>query len=179
MNRKQFLKSLGGVGTLAFAASAGMSAGAVPTFRARRAVTRYSAEIGAPPEAVFPLLCPVREYEWLDGWACEMIYSESGVAEENCIFRTAFGQSAVWNVDHYEPPRRIAFTVVWSEQVSRLNIALEPTSGGGTKLGWTRTFTALNEAGNAKIDSWSTERDRELTRVLDYFLKTGKMAAKS
>ena len=69
--------------------------------------------------------------------------------------------------------------MVSSEQVSRLNIALEPTAAGGTKLAWTRTFTGLSEAGNAKIGSWSTERDGELTRLLEYFLKTGKMAAKS
>jgi len=38
---------------------------------------RYAQNIHAPPQAVFPLLCPVREGEWLDGWAeeCEVIHS--------------------------------------------------------------------------------------------------------
>jgi hypothetical protein len=47
--------------SLAFAAATTASGGAI---RARRATTEYSGDIGAPPEAVFPLLCPVREYEW-------------------------------------------------------------------------------------------------------------------
>ncbi len=175
MNRKQFLKSLGGFGALAFAASAGVSAGTISGFRAKRTVREYTGELSAPPEAVFPLLCPVREYEWLDGWTCEMIYSESGVAEENCIFKTPHGP-ATWNVDRYEPPRRIAFTVVSPNQVCRLNITLEPTATGGTKLTWRRTFTGLNDAGNADIDFWSTDRDRELMRQIEYFTKTGKMA---
>ena len=166
MNRKQFLK------TLAFAASAGASAGAVPAFRAKRKVTEYSGEIAAPPEAVFPLLCPVREFEWLAGWTCEMIYSTSGVAEENCIFTTSHG---TWNVDRYEPPRRISFTVVSSEQVCRLTITLEPTSARGTKITWRRVFTGLNEAGNSRVDSWSTDIDRALTTKIEHFLKTGKM----
>ena len=172
MNRKQFLKNL------AFAASTRASGGTIPAFRTKRAVTEYSGEIGAPPEAVFPLLCPVREYEWLDGWTCEMIYSQSGVAEENCIFRTPLGPST-WNVDRYEPPKRIAFTVVSSEQVCRLTITLEPAAAGGTKLTWSRIFTGLNDAGNAKIDFWSVDRDRALTSKLEQFLKTGKMARQS
>lgn len=172
MNRKQFLK------TLAFAASAGVSGGAVPTFLAKRAITGYSGEIGAPPEAVFPLLCPVREYEWLDGWAGEMIYSESGVAEENCIFRTPLGPST-WNVDRYEPPRRIAFTVVSPDQVCRLTIMVEPTAAGGTKVTWNRIFTGLNDAGNANVNFWSTDTDRALMSKIECFLKTGKMLRES
>lgn len=34
MNRKQFLKTLGSVGTVAFGASAGASGGTIPAFRA-------------------------------------------------------------------------------------------------------------------------------------------------
>ena len=44
-----------------------------------------STSVDAPPEVVFPLLCPVREYEWLEDWTCEMVFSESGVAEEDCV----------------------------------------------------------------------------------------------
>jgi hypothetical protein len=43
-------------------------------------------------------------------------------------------------------------------------------------LKWQRTFTGLNEAGNAKVNAWRTDTDRALMKALDYFLKTGKMA---
>ncbi len=36
----------------------------------------------APPEQVFPLLCPVREADWVPDWRYRMIYSRTGVAEE-------------------------------------------------------------------------------------------------
>jgi hypothetical protein len=29
----------------------------------------------AAPAQVFPLLCPVREYEWLPHWRCELLHS--------------------------------------------------------------------------------------------------------
>jgi hypothetical protein len=167
------LQTLGGAVPLSFAAA--MSADAPPAFHARRAVTEYIGEIPYPPEAVFPLLCPVREYEWLKGWSCEMVHSASGVAEENCIFKTPQWNST-WNVDHYEPAKRIAFTVISPEQVSRLNISLARTASGGTRLTWNRMNTGLNEAGNAKAGSWDTERDKWLTNAITHFLKTGKMA---
>ncbi len=45
-------------------------------------------DLAAPPERVFPLLCPTRETEWLEYWRCELIHSRSGFAEEGCIQNT-------------------------------------------------------------------------------------------
>ena len=60
------------------------------TFKAKRVTREFVQEVPVPAAKIFPLLCPVREYDWIDGWECEMIYSESGVAENNCIFKTDF-----------------------------------------------------------------------------------------
>lgn len=176
MTRKEFLILMSGVGVSTFAAASSAPHGTSSAFRAKRVVTEYIGELDAVPESVFPLLCPVREYEWLDGWKGNMIYSNSGVAEEDCIFTTPHGPS-VWNTDTYEPPRRIAFTVVSPELVNRICLSLERTASGGTRLKWQRTFTGLNESGNAKVNTWRTDTDRVLTKALDYFLKTGKMAS--
>ena len=44
--------------------------------------------VKAKPEEIFPLLCPVREYDWIPEWDCTMVYSESGIAERGCVFQT-------------------------------------------------------------------------------------------
>jgi hypothetical protein len=57
---------------------------------------------------VFPLLCPVREYEWIEPWSCDMVFSESGLAENNAVFRTHFpaqGGEETWVVCRYEKDR--------------------------------------------------------------------------
>ena len=41
--------------------------------------------INAPVEDIFPLLGPIREYDWIPGWEADMIWSESGFAEEGAI----------------------------------------------------------------------------------------------
>ena len=77
-----------------------------------RTVVSHLMQLDAAPNEVFPLLCPVREYEWIEGWACEMIYSATGKAEAGAVFRTAFaadGPPDTWVISHYAPPRAIEF----------------------------------------------------------------------
>jgi hypothetical protein len=81
--------------------------------------------VPAAPEQVFPLLCPVREYEWIAPWRCDLLHSASGVAEEDCVFRTTSpdGNTTIWVVSRYEPPARIEFTCfVADTYVLRLKI---------------------------------------------------------
>ena len=141
-----------------------------------RKVTECTYELSAAPETVFPLLCPVREYEWIEGWQCEMVYSESGVAEENCIFKTPRPPlgTMTWNVNRHEAPERIDFaTMIPDQMVMRLTITLERNGKGGTKIRWRRVFTGLSERGNEEVGRWTEEREREIGRKLEHFLKTG------
>ena len=43
-------------------------------FKSIRVVKSYTMTINALPETVFPLLCPVREYEWIEPWCCDMVF---------------------------------------------------------------------------------------------------------
>ena len=57
-----------------------------------RATRTFVQKLVAPPERVFPLLCPVREADWLDGWDPLAVYTDSGIAEPGCVFITKAGQ---------------------------------------------------------------------------------------
>ncbi len=56
---------------------------AIDRLRVEAVITR---EIGAPPERIFPLACPVEELRWIPDWEYELVYSQSGVNEMGCIF---------------------------------------------------------------------------------------------
>ena len=159
-----------------------MASGPVPwsPTRSVRKSFEFSYEVSAEPLTVFPLLCPVREYEWLDGWACEMVYSQSGVAESGCIFTTRFGEvPETWHVNLYEPPRRIEYLVVAPDTlITRLTIELARSGEGRTQLRWRRLFTSFSPAGQTRANSWTSERERELGLRLEHFLKTGDMLKK-
>lgn len=51
-------------------------------------IQSYQQTLKGRKKEIFPLLCPVREKEWLKGWDYNMIYSESGYAEKGCVFET-------------------------------------------------------------------------------------------
>lgn len=51
------------------------------------------------PQKIFPLLCPVRETEWIAEWSPLKVISNSGLMELECIFTEADGeQTAIWLV---------------------------------------------------------------------------------
>lgn len=78
------------------------------SFRVKRYQHDGRARVAAPPDAVFPLLCPVREYEWIDGWSCQLIFSDSGFVEDGCVFTTRLtGEGpTVWVTTRHDPAGR-------------------------------------------------------------------------
>jgi hypothetical protein len=151
-------------------------------FKSVRKVKQYVMILCAPPAEVFPLLCPVREYEWIEPWTCDMVYSVSGVAEDNAVFRTNFttqGGEETWVVCRYEKDRAIEF-IRWVPdlKVNRLDVALVPVEDA-TRATWTHTYTGLSEAGNQWIRNLTEDtfrREKEvLEKMLNHYLKTGTM----
>ena len=128
---------------------------------APRLVRTFVQDILAPPEAVFPLLCPEREKEWLPGWDARMIHSASGFAERGAVFETAHADGhTLWLVAEYDPPRRIAFAR-WQPDglIVHIEIVLARQHTSSTAVGICYTFTAVNEAGAKTLaamgeDAW-------------------------
>lgn len=143
-------------------------------FRGRRVTRTYTWEIPAPPEEVHPLLCPVREEEWIPGWSCDLIYSDSGVAEEGCVFTTSFpGEGReVWVITGHDPERHLfqALRFIEGSRVARVDVSLSSADGTSTTLVWKQTITALDEAGNQYIDTFPEEAHEARMSVLGKLL---------
>ena len=139
----------------------------------------YETRLKAPPEQVFPLLCPVREYEWIPQWKCKMIYSESGVAELGCVFSTDFNDGfgpEVWVVSQFEPGQRISFVRIGPVRSTRYIISLKP-DGDGCLISWHQEITSL-QAEDALIKAPDSDKKfrkimENLNQMLDYYLQHG------
>jgi hypothetical protein len=126
----------------------------VPPIRATRT---WPQRLAADPARVFPLLCPVRETEWVEGWDPSLVVTSSGVAEKDCVFVMP-DPEAVWVVTEYEPPRRIEFVKVTpGVTVARIGIVLSPAGPGATRADVTYTHTALTEAGERFVAGFTDE----------------------
>jgi hypothetical protein len=150
-------------------------------FKALRVERKRVLEIEATPERVFPLLCPVREADWVPGWEYRMVFSRSGVAELGCVFTTRDdqGKDIVWVASEYEPARRIGFVWVRPELVSarlRFDVAAD---GSGSKVTASYEYTGLSEAGNNEVarytEEWFGEKMRHFPAALNHYLRSGKM----
>ena len=148
---------------------------------AARKVFRYSHVVSGSPEDVFPLLCPVREADWLPGWDADLIYSESGAAEDGCVFETGPEQgtgAGLWTFTHYESPRRVAMIRFSPPVLVRIDIRLEDVGEGRTRVHWEYTLTGLAAEGNRKIQELvgSMEGRMKKTNIaLDHYLRSGDL----
>ena len=153
----------------------------MPFQNARRRAYQVDLTYEGTPAQVFPLLCPVREYDWIDGWTCEMVYSDTGVAEAGCIFRTGFPDlgDEIWTISRYEPDRAIEFVrIAWNVAVVKLDIALEPEGSERTRARMTHTYTALSQAGELLIEALTPQAHEQQMRageqMLNHYLQTGR-----
>jgi hypothetical protein len=141
----------------------------------------YIQQFQASPSTVFPLLCPVRECEWIEPWQCEMLHSESGIAEKNCVFRTRFpGDSSddVWVISHHEPNAKIEFVRVNALRTMCLSITLTENEDGTTRAVNEQFLIGLSEEGNQSLDKMAEGFSFEIRMgefMLNHYLKTGKM----
>ena len=131
-------------------------------------VTRtYVQRLVAPPEAVFPLLCPVRETEWVTGWEPIVVYSESGLAEPDCIFLTGDGEpESAWVITDRDDRRfylEIIKVTPWTT-VTKINISLLENDLLGTDAAITYTVTALSEAGRKFVEDYTEAHYAEFMR---------------
>ena len=140
----------------------------------------HTQDVPAAPEAILPLLCPVREHDWIPGWECEIVYTASGVAEEGCVFRThaADGTPDTWVISRHEPPKRLSFVRVNPLRTIRYDFHLEPAADGSTALRWEQEITALDEAGDRHVAGLEEEDFVAMaaaeTSMLEHYLKTGE-----
>ena len=149
-------------------------------FDGKRVAASRDMRLDAPPRAVFPLLCPVLEYDWIEHWRCTLAYSESGVAELGCTFVTDFPERGreVWTCTEYRPDKAVTWLRVHPERTVCLDLKLEPDGEGGCRLFWAATATGVTEAGNTfveKVFAPGYEQEMQLIEtMLSHYLATGE-----
>ncbi len=151
--------------------------------RPNRVTHTYTQHLAAEPARVFPLLCPVLEAEWVEGWDPLLVISNSGVAESDCVFVTAAApRNAVWIISRHEPQHWFVemFKVTPEVTVCRLSIQLSATSAG-TDARVTYSHTSLGPRGDEFIASFTEEFYRQFMRdwelQLNHYLRTGERSS--
>jgi hypothetical protein len=152
-----------------------------PAATAVRRVFRFEAPLPAAAERAFPLLCPIREQVWIQGWRASVVHSESGVAEDNAVFRTRLFSGETWITSRHEPDAyRVEYSIVGGSQATlRLDLALLPEPGDRCRLRITRTYTGIGFHGRARVRGLTEagiEKENALLALqLSHYLRTAEM----
>lgn len=145
-------------------------------------VTRtYSQQLVADPPTVFPLLCPVREADWIDGWDPLAVFSRSGVAEPGCVFITeASPSNAIWYITRHEPSNGFVEMIKITPDVTvcKLTIQLHAVQSG-SEATITYSHTSLGPEGDDFVASFTEEYYRKFMQDwearINHYLATGNI----
>jgi hypothetical protein len=156
-------------------------------FTARRITRKYCQTIQASPDQVFPLLCPVREADWLDGWKYTMVLSGSGLVEDQAVFTTpgAGEPDTVWIVTRHDAAHRAVEFVRFTpgSHVCVLHVDVTPDDPGRSRVHIAYTYTSTSAAGNAFIDRFTEETFLRAVAFwensMNHWFATGKRLARS
>lgn len=123
----------------------------------KRVCREYTQHLVAPVAAVFPLLCPVREAEWIEGWDPRLVLSHSGVAEPDCVFVTEAGPcDGIWYITRHEADAGVVEMIKITPGVTacRLNIAVEAVEGGSAAT-IRYMYTSLSAEGDKFVEAFT------------------------
>jgi len=155
------------------------------TTKPNRKKHSYTQQLNAPPEIVFPLLCPVAELKWAPGWMPTAVFSISGVVEQECMFITppempSEPHNSIWVVSNYDPNHfsLVMYKIAPEHTISKLEISLESASERATRANVSYEITAIDVAGDRFMEEFTTEWYKDFMlnweKALNHYLNTGE-----
>ena len=154
------------------------------TIKGERVIFTGKQSYSFPPEDVFPMLCPVREYEYLPPWECDIVYLDSGLAERGGVFTTLplgeGDQKDIWVISRHDKNQAIEFVRVNGLRSILYRFELQGTETGGTVVSWEQIITGLTEEGNRHVETLKqsdfTAMLAHMEELLQHYLATSKAA---
>jgi len=120
----------------------------------------YVQKLRGKPRDVFPLLCPVREKEWSEGWDPLAVYTHSGFAEPGCIFITGEEKpDSIWIITVFDPARfkLEILKVTPGMTVGKIEIAMSANETGNTDALVKYMYTAISPEGEEFVRAYSED----------------------
>lgn len=145
----------------------------------KRVTRTYIQDLAGDPAEVFPLLCPVREADWIDGWDPPVVLSNSGVAELDCVFVTeAEPIDAVWYISAYKPEIGFLEMIKITPTVTACKVTIELRAvEGGSEATVTYSHTSLGPKGDTFVAGFTEEYYEQFMdnweALLNHYLREG------
>lgn len=140
----------------------------------------YMQHLNGPQSAVFELLCPVREADWVNDWRPKLVLTGSGYAEPGCVFITpGIPEDALWLMTEYDPEtyRLEIIKMIPGVVVGRISVALAAAGEKECTADITYAYTSISDHGDRALEEFTEEHFREFMgtweKELNHYLSTG------
>jgi hypothetical protein len=144
----------------------------------------YTQHLLASPETVFPLLCPVREVDWVPDWMPASVLTKSGVCEQECIFITppefeSEHEDAIWVVTNYDDVglNLAMYKIVPQHSVSKLLISLSSDGSDTTNARISYEITSIGPRGVDFLEdfteAWYEQFMLDWQNAMNHYLEKG------
>jgi len=145
-----------------------------------RVSRNYTQHLVAPPATVFPLLCPVREVEWVNDWRPKLVLSDSGFVEPGCVFFTpGIPEDALWMVITHDPEQfRIEIIkIIPGVVIGKISITLAAEGDDGCIADINYAYTSISDHGDRALEEFTAAHFCSFMKIwemeLNHFLRTG------
>ena len=145
--------------------------------------------INAPARTIFSLACPREELKWIENWEYELIYSDSGHNENNCIFAERMSSPVLFetpDVTHWyttlynRDDLKVQFLLTCAgKALIKWDFVLILISNETSRGTWSITLTSLSKdvdrIGRQVLEERLAGIIGFLSQALKYYCETGSM----
>ena len=154
------------------------------TFKSKRTSHSFSGTWETTVVELFPLFCPAREADWIPGWDCELVYTDSDYVEQDCIFKTNKSNptgEGLWMFTGFEINHYVDFVRVRKDVIVHARITVTDNDDGTVTATWNTVSTGLTEKGNEQVAKMSEHDSHSsaLIKMIEHYLKTGETIKRS
>lgn len=148
----------------------------------KRKILNYSCRFNSSKEKLFSILCPAREADWIPGWTADIIYSESGYAEDMCVFTTDKTNPVgpgVWTFTGYKKNEYVQFVKYNKNTVLYCIITIIDNKDGTVSAEWNTSITAVTGEANKMLEMMDTDTEvsnlkNSIQNMIQYYLENGQ-----
>ena len=133
------------------------------SFQSKRKFLNFSWNLKANPKEVFPLLCATKEADWLQGTTHKLIFTTTGYAEKDYVFKSDYfglGEE-IWVRHEHIVNEYLAYYRFSSHLLIKFEINLKDNHDNSVKTDWRLTYTSLDKKGNDIIGDLPSELNLE------------------
>lgn len=134
----------------------------------KRYIKTYFQKLKASSQDIFSYICETKEPSLYSSGKSEIVYSMSGLAEDNCIFNVHLSNKNevnLWVISSFDPEKEIQFVQHTTDILNLIKIKLFENDQSESSVEVSFSATILGDFEEEKFEKIKLEADAEIERI--------------